>query len=80
MAKQISSAAYVALKDALTSLYWYKNDLRSFLNATLSDPRLLAALDWSDYKRNVVSQLVDSMARREDQVPRRTSQTDGGGL
>lgn len=67
MAKRISSAAYVALKDALSTLYWYKSDLRSFLSATITDPRLLAKLDWGGYKRNVVSQLVDYMAKHEDQ-------------
>jgi len=56
----------VALKNALTSLYWYKSDLRSFLSATLKDPDLLAALNWDDYKRNIVGQLVEYLSRRQD--------------
>lgn len=67
MAKVIASAACVALKDALASVYWYKSDLRSFLTTTISNPALLAPLNWGDYKRNIVTQLVDYMAKRQDQ-------------
>lgn len=67
MAKVISSAALVALKEALTSLYWYKSDLRSFLSASVSNPALLSRLNWDDYKRNIVTQLVDYMAKHPDQ-------------
>ena len=31
--QKIASAAIVALKEALTNLYWYKGDLRSFLTS-----------------------------------------------
>ena len=64
--KVVSPAACVALKNALASLYWYKSDLRSFLGATLKSPELLAALNWDDYKRNIVGQLVDYLASRQD--------------
>lgn len=67
MAKVIASAACVALTDALASIYWYKRDLRSFLTTTVSNPALLAPLNWDDYKRNIVTQLVDYMAKRQDQ-------------
>ena len=67
MAQKIASAGIVALKEALTSLYWYKNDLRSFLASTVTDPAILSRLNWDDYKRNIVSQLVDHMAKRQDQ-------------
>jgi hypothetical protein len=67
MAKKIAPAAIVALKEALTHLYWYKSDLRSFLTTTLANPSLLANLNWDDYKRNVVSALVDFIAKRPDQ-------------
>src|SRR6266404_1285190 len=66
-AKKIAPAAIVALKEALTNLYWYKGDLRSFLTSTLTNPILLSPLNWADYKRNIVSQLVDSLDRRDDE-------------
>ena len=67
MAKRIASAAIVALKEALTNLYWYKSDLRSFLASTLANPAILGGLNWSDYKRNIVSTVVDFMTRHEEQ-------------
>jgi hypothetical protein len=57
----------VALKDGLTNVYWYKGDLRSFLMSTLSNPAILASLDWGDYKRNIIGRLVDLLARRQDE-------------
>lgn len=65
--KKIAPAAIVALKEALTNLYWYKGDLRSFLTSTLTNPAVLSRLDWSDYKRNIVSQLVGLLAERQDE-------------
>lgn len=61
----IVPAALVALKQALTDVYWYKSDLRSFLTATLSKPEILSRLNWDDFKRNIVSSLVDLLSRNE---------------
>lgn len=66
-AKKIASAAIVALKEALTNLYWYKSDLRSFLTSTLANSSLLGGLNWDDYKRNIVGTLINFMAKRENQ-------------
>ena len=66
MAKHISPAAIQALKEALTLVYWYKSNLRSFLSQCLSDPAVLSRLDWFDYKRNIVGTLVDHLAKHQD--------------
>jgi len=66
MRKRVASGAIVALKNALTQLYWYKSDLRSFLTSSLRDPRILSTLDWSDYKRNIVGNLIDRMDKNQD--------------
>ncbi len=66
MAKKIAPAAVQCLKDALTNVYWYKSELRSFLSHTLSDPVILGRLNWEDYKRNIVGTLVDHLARHEE--------------
>lgn len=63
--KTISPAAINALKEALTCIYWYKKDLRSFLNYSLTNPDLVNRLNWDDYKRNVISRLVDYLASNE---------------
>lgn len=62
----IAPAAIVALREALALAYWYKSDLRSFLTSAIQDPTLLARVDWSDYKRNIVRTIVDFMARDQD--------------
>jgi hypothetical protein len=67
MKKKIAPAAVVALKEALTNIYWYKGDLRSFLTSTVSNPSILARLDWQDYKRNIIGRLVDFLEQRQDE-------------
>lgn len=64
--KKIAPAAIQALKEALTHVYWYKSDLRSFLTQSLLEPSLLSRLDWGAYKRTIVGQLVDFLTRNED--------------
>jgi hypothetical protein len=64
--KRIAPAALHALKEALALVYWYKSDLRSFLTQVLADPTILSRLNWQDYKRNIVGQLVDFLSRYED--------------
>lgn len=65
--KKVAPAAIVALKEALTNLYWYKGDLRSFLTSTLTNPALLSRLNWGDYKRNVVGELIGFLEQRQNE-------------
>jgi hypothetical protein len=64
--KKISAAAVNSLKEALSAIYWYKSDLRSFLLATISDPSLLARINWSDYKVNICGNLINYMQMHEE--------------
>ncbi len=66
MAKKIAPAAIQTLKEALTHVYWFKSELRSFLTHSLSDASVLARLNWEDYKRNIVATLVDFLAKNEE--------------
>lgn len=66
MAKRLTPAAVVALKEALCAIYWYKSDLRSFLQQSLSNPAILAAQNWDAYKRQIVSDLIDYLCRDQD--------------
>ncbi len=72
MNKRINPAVLPPLKEPLTLAFWYKKDLRPFLSSALNDAGLGAQLDWTDYKRNIVHQLVDGLAanqhRRLDQL------------
>lgn len=66
MQQKIAPASLQALKEALTLVYWFKSELRSFLSQCLSDPQVLARLNWDDYKRNIVATLVDHLAMNEE--------------
>lgn len=59
MAKQLSPAGVMALKEALCSVYWYKSDLRGFLSLCLSNPAVLNSFNWENYKRQIASDVVD---------------------
>jgi len=64
--KVISPVAINALSEALTHIYWYKKELRSFLTHTISDATILSKLNWQDYKRDIVSTLVSFLAKHQD--------------
>ena len=61
MAKQLSPAGIMALKEALCSVYWYKSELRGFLQLCLSKPGLLNNFNWENYKRQIASDVVDHL-------------------
>lgn len=64
--KIIAPVAINALKEALTSIYWYKSDLRSFIMNTISDSSLLARINWEDYKRNIVANIIDFLSNHQE--------------
>lgn len=49
----------MALKEALCSVYWYKSELRGFLQLCLSNPSILNKFNWENYKRQIASDVVD---------------------
>lgn len=63
--KRVSPAVLHPLKEALTHAFWFKKDLRAFLTSCLGRDELVAQLDWTDYKRPIVAQLVDSLAANQ---------------
>ena len=66
--KKISATAINTLKTTLTTVYWYKSDLRSFLDHTVTNKQILSYLDWNDYKRNICSRLVDLLVKNEEKT------------
>lgn len=70
MRKRISFAAIHALKEALSRVYWYKTDLRSFLSQCLSETEILKRLNWNEYKRNIVETLVSHLTTDEEKHQR----------
>jgi len=66
MTKRLSSAALVALQEAHCTVYWYKADLRSFLQQCLSNPAILTVINWENYKRQIVADVVNYLTRDQD--------------
>lgn len=63
--KRISAAALMALREALSVVYWYKGDLEKFLKVCLHDSPLIMHLNWSGYKRDIVTELVERLCKNE---------------
>jgi hypothetical protein len=66
MAKRLSPAALIALKEALAVVYWYKEDLKSFLLNCVGDRTLVTSRDWSKPKREVVAEFVAILAAKPE--------------
>ena len=64
--KQISGAALIALKEALTHIYWLKNDLKLFVNQTIDHKSFMSTIDMEKYKRQIAEDIVDRMSSRID--------------
>lgn len=65
--KKISIQTLLALKDALTNVFWTKKDLRQFIELTLENSLLVATIDWNENtKLESVSQIIDRMSKRQD--------------
>jgi hypothetical protein len=64
--KRINLAALRALKEALSSIYWFKSDLESFIRACVKQPEVISRLNFSDPKRVVAAHLTDLLAADQD--------------
>jgi len=65
-AKQFSPQAIIALKDALSVIYWRKEDLQDFLKAALDNNLIIGTLNWTGTKREVSKELIERLLNRQD--------------
>ena len=64
---KISVLAIQSLKEALCNIYWYKNDLKSFLLTCVSNRSIIYNADWkNDIKRQIVSDVIDELTREQE--------------
>ena len=66
MSRIIAPTAINALKEALTYIYWYKDDLRAFLIQSLEDNPVLSQVNWAGYKRDIASAVVTYLVRNQE--------------
>lgn len=65
--QKISTQAIIALKDALSNIYWRKKDLRQFIELTIDNSAIVATIDWQEpLKQESVSILIDRMVARQE--------------
>lgn len=65
--KKFSPNAILALKEALTHIYWKKQDLRSYVHHTVENKMFISTIDWDNNKKaESAGILVDRMVARPD--------------
>jgi hypothetical protein len=64
--KKISPQAILALREALSVIFWKKEDLREFLKLTLDNNPIISTLDWGLTKREIVKELTSRMGSRQN--------------
>jgi len=65
--KKYSPSAIQALKEALTHIYWKKQDLRSYVYHTVDNKLFISTIDWDNNKKaESAAILIDRMIERPD--------------
>ncbi|MFH1119505.1 MAG: hypothetical protein V1775_06745 [Bacteroidota bacterium] len=64
--KKISPQAILALKEALSVIFWKKDDLMDFLKLTIERKTIISTINWGGLKRESVKELVERMTSRLD--------------
>ena len=70
--KIISPQAIIALEKALSVIYWYKRDLKSFLYQIIGkNSTILAVINWSDLKKDIAARVINMLVKngnKTDQI------------
>ena len=64
--KKISPEAISAVKEALSVIYWKKEDLQQFIKLTIDNSTIVSTINWSATKREIVKELLNRMTNRID--------------
>ncbi|MET0945050.1 MAG: hypothetical protein ABWY22_06560 [Flavobacterium sp.] len=64
--KKISPQAVLSLKEALSVIYWRKEDLQQFIKLTIDNTAIVATINWNVTKREIVKELLNRMTNRLD--------------
>jgi hypothetical protein len=66
IAKKISPQAILSLKEALSVIFWKKEDLQDFIKLTMDNNAIVGTINWSGTKREAVKELIERMTNRLD--------------
>lgn len=64
--KKISPQAIMSLKEALSVIFWKKDDLKDFIKLTLNNYAIVNTINWNGTKRESVKELIERMTNRSD--------------
>lgn len=64
--KKFSPQAIIALKDALSVVYWRKEELQDFLKVAIENSTIISTVNWSGTKRESIKELIERMLNRQD--------------
>jgi len=64
--KKISPQAIMALKEALSVVFWKRDDLKDFVKMTIENKAIVGTINWEGTKRESVKELVSRMANWPD--------------
>ena len=65
--KQVNPDVIVKLKYALAKIYWYKNDLKTFILSAIENGAILSTMNWDGLlKRDLCEELISRMVNRPD--------------
>lgn len=64
--KKISPQAIASLKEALTVIFWKKEDLQDFVKFAIVNNTIVGTVNWSGTKREAVKELIERMTNRLD--------------
>jgi len=68
MNQKINPQVVVKLKEALCKIYWYKKDLRLFLESAMSEKTrtIIATLNWEQQKYYISSEFVERLIKHQE--------------
>lgn len=64
--KKISPQAILALKEALSVIFWKKEELQDFTKLSIENPAIIGTINWNTTKRESVKELIERMLNRQD--------------
>ena len=64
--KKISHQAILALKEALSVIFWKKEELQDFTKLSLENHAIVGTINWNTTKRESVKELIERMLNRQD--------------
>lgn len=64
--KKISPQAILALKEALSVIFWKREDLQDFIKLSIENNAIVGTINWGGTKREAVKELIERMTNRPD--------------